>query len=74
MPGADHWPRVPAFWGLHLEGRRARVPHIGTGHGFRARPTGARRAAPGVPVSGLGGGQPGHICRPSRGRVPARAA
>ena len=44
MPGADHWPRVPVFWGLHLEGRRPRVPHIGTAHDSRTRPTGARRA------------------------------
>lgn len=74
MLGADHWPRVQVFWGLHPEGWRARVPHVGTWHGFRARPTGARLAVPGVPVGGLGGGQPGHICRPSRGRVQARAA
>lgn len=26
------------------------MPHIGTGHGFKARPTGARLAAPGVPM------------------------
>ena len=67
MPASDHWPRVQVFWGLHPEGWRARVPHVGTWHGFMARPTGARLAVPGVPVGGLGGGQPGHICRPSRG-------
>ena len=52
MPGANHWPRVPVFWGLHPEGRRARVPHVGTGNGFRAPRTGARLAAPGVPIGG----------------------
>ena len=60
MLGADHWPRGRVFWGLHPEGRRPRVPHGGTWHGFRARPTGARL--------GLHGCQWGGEMYPKRGQ------
>ena len=36
ITGADHWPRVPVFWGLHPEGRRPRVPRR---HGARVQGT-----------------------------------
>ena len=47
MPGADHWPRVPVFWGCILKDGGGCAPHR---HGARVQ---------GTPHGGTAGGSMG---------------